>query len=60
MIRMGRMIPGAIPLGVGISGAIEGMAAFDDGELKVIAKALPEQEIATEIFCSLVAREICG
>lgn len=58
MIRMGRMIPGATPLGIGISGAIEGMASFDDGELKVIAKALPEQEIATEIFCSLVAREL--
>ena len=58
MIRMGRMIPGAIPLGIGISGAVEGMAAFDDGEFKVIAKVLPHAEIATEIYCSLVAREL--
>lgn len=58
MIRLGRMIPGARPLGIGISGAVEGIAAFDDGEHKVIAKALPLDEIATELFCSLVAREI--
>lgn len=58
MIRMGRMIPGAKPLGIGISGAVEGMAAFDDGECKVIAKRIPDKEIATELFCSLVAREL--
>lgn len=58
MIRMGRMIPGAKPLGIGISGSVEGIAAFADGECKVIAKALPAHEIATEIYCSLVAREL--
>ena len=58
MIRLGQMIPGARPLGVGINGAVEGMAAFADGEHKVIAKALPIDEIATELYCSLVAREL--
>lgn len=58
MIRLGTMIPGARLLGIGISGAIEGMAAFEDGEAKVIAKKLPVHEIATELYCSLVAREL--
>ena len=58
MIRLGQMIPGARPLGIGISGAVEGMAAFEDGEHKVIAKALPIDEIAVELYCSLVAREL--
>lgn len=58
MIRLGTMIPGARLLGIGISGAIEGMAAFEDGEAKVIAKRLPEHEIAAELYCSLVAREL--
>lgn len=58
MIRLGQLIPGARPLGVGINGAVEGMAAFEDGEHKVIAKALPVAEIATELYCSLVAREL--
>jgi hypothetical protein len=58
MIRLGKMIPGAKPLGIGITGAIEGIAAFDDGEAKVIAKRLPENEIATELYCSQVAREL--
>ena len=59
MIRMGQMIPGATPLGIGISGSVEGIAAFKEGELKVIAKVLPQQEIATELYCSLVAIELC-
>lgn len=58
MIRIGQMIPGARPLGIGISGSVEGIAAFDDGEYRVIAKAIPEHEIATELYCSLVAREL--
>lgn len=58
MIRIGRMIPGATPLGIGINGAIEGIAIFDDGELKVIAKQLPLAEIAAELYCSLTAREL--
>ncbi|TDN49200.1 hypothetical protein C7389_11251 [Azoarcus indigens] len=58
MIRLGQLIPGARPLGVGINGAVEGIAAFADGEHKVIAKALPIAEIATELYCSLVAREL--
>lgn len=58
MIRYGRMIPGATPLGIGINGSVEGMAAFDDGEFKVIAKRISDREIATELFCSLLAREL--
>lgn len=58
MIRLGQMIPGATPLGVGISGSVEGIAAFADGEMKVIAKVIPEIEIATELYCSLVASEL--
>lgn len=52
------MIPGATPLGVGISGAMEGFAAFADGEAKVIAKHLPHPELAAELYCSLLAREL--
>lgn len=55
-LRVGRLLPGAVAVGLGVSGAQRGFAVFPQGEEPVIAKRLPLLEIAAEGFCAELAR----
>jgi hypothetical protein len=58
MIRKGLLLPDSQPVGVGINGAHRGMADLESESLAVICKWLSEQELAAELFCAVLAREI--
>ena len=56
-IRLGTLLPGAQPVGIGKKQAKRGFAIFSDvGEKPVIVKDIPAVEIAVEVFCALLGR----
>ena len=59
MIRMGRLLPGAMPIGIGISGARRGVVRISpDEDVTTIVKPGSFGEIAAELFVAMLAREI--
>lgn len=58
MIRKGLLLPDSQPVGVGINEARRGIADLGDCQVSVIFKRVLEPELAAELFCSLLAREL--
>lgn len=58
MIRKGLLLPDSQPVGVGINGAHRGIADLESESLSVICKWLDDTELAAELFCAVLAREI--
>ena len=58
MIRKGLLLPDSQPVGVGINGARRGTADLETESLAVICKWLSDEELAAELFCAVLAREI--
>ncbi len=57
-IRIGRLLPGYTGVGVGSRAPVRGTSLFSDGESVVIAKRIPGREIAIELICSSLGREL--
>lgn len=59
MIRMGRLLPGAQPLGIGITGAHRGIVRIGtDEDVTAIVKPGPFGAIAAELFVAMLARDV--
>lgn len=58
MIRKGLLLPDSQPVGVGINDAHRGTADLGTEQLAVIIKRLPDLELAAELFCAVLAREL--
>jgi len=59
MIRMGRLLPGAQPIGIGISGAHRGIVRIGaDEDVTAIVKPGPFGTIAAELFVAMLARDV--
>lgn len=59
MIRMGRLLPGAQPLGIGLSGAQRGIVRIGaDEDVTAIVKPGSFGAIAAELFVAMLARDI--
>lgn len=58
MIRKGILLPDSQPVGVGINDARRGTADIGSEQIAVIFKRLPELELAAELFCAVLAREL--
>ncbi|TXE58167.1 HipA family kinase [Serratia nematodiphila] len=57
-IRVGRLLPGFNDVGFGSRSPVRGTSQFSTGEQTVIAKRIPTREIAVELICSCIGREI--
>ncbi|MEB6631858.1 HipA family kinase [Kluyvera cryocrescens] len=57
-IRIGRLLPGYSEVGIGHKAPVRGVSLFDEGECTVIAKKLSTREIAVELICSCLGREL--
>lgn len=57
-LKIGRLLPGFKSLGIGSRLPVRGTALFDSGETTVIAKRIPSRELAVELICSCIGREI--
>ena len=58
-IQRATLLPGHIPLGVGVNGARRGFAqTFGGSRLPVVFKAVPESELAAELFCAVLGRNL--
>lgn len=51
-------MPDSEPVGVGINQPRRGFADVGDEQMQVIFKSIPEDELAAEIFCAILAREL--
>lgn len=58
MIRKGLLLPDSHPVGVGVRQSRRGIADLGDAEVPVIFKRIPEPELAAELFCAVLAREL--
>lgn len=58
MIRKALLLPGSSPVGIGITGAQRGVADTGDETIAVIWKPVPTAELAAELFCAVLAREL--
>ena len=58
MIRKGLLLPDSQPVGLGINDARRGTADLGHSSVAVIYKKLPELELAAELFCAVLAREL--
>lgn len=56
MIRLGRLLPGAIPVGEGINCAKRGFVQFQNSRETCIVKLLPIREICVELLCASLGR----
>lgn len=57
-IRFGVLLLGAVPIGIGLKGAVRGFADIQGKDEAVVAKRLPDVEILGEIYCSLLCRAV--
>lgn len=57
-IRIGRLLPGYSEVGIGHKAPVRGVSLFEGGECTVIAKKLSTREIAVELICSCLGREL--
>lgn len=57
-LKIGRLLPGFMSLGIGSRLPVRGTALIDSGEFTVIAKRIPDRELAVELICSCIGREI--
>lgn len=57
-IRVGRLLSGYKAVGEGVNNAVKGIAQTSTGEVTVIAKQLNDRELAVEIICAAIGREI--
>ncbi|MGK3125920.1 HipA family kinase [Candidatus Pantoea formicae] len=57
-LKIGRLLPGFKSLGVGSRLPVRGTAFIDNAESTVIAKRIPDRELAVEVICSCIGREI--
>lgn len=57
-IRIGRLLPGYKEVGIGHRAPVRGVSLFTEGECTVIAKQLSDREIAVELICSCLGREL--
>ncbi|WP_044489422.1 HipA family kinase [Enterobacter sp. R4-368] len=57
-IRIGRLLPGYRDVGIGSRAPVRGISLFAEGESVVIAKRIPSREIAVELICSSIGREL--
>lgn len=58
MIRKALLLPDSQPVGVGINQAHRGFADTGTESIAVIFKRVPEPELAAELFCAVLAREL--
>ncbi|PKH18308.1 hypothetical protein CIG19_21175 [Enterobacterales bacterium CwR94] len=56
-LRIGRLLPGYREVGFGSCSPVRGISLFAEGECAVIAKKIPDREIAVEVICSCIGRE---
>ncbi len=57
-LKIGRLLPGFKSLGIGSRLPVRGTALIDSAESTVIAKRIPDRELAVELICSCIGREI--
>lgn len=57
-IRLGVLLPGASPVNKGINETYRGMMRTHSGDIAVYAKELPLREIAVELLCAVIGREL--
>ncbi|MFJ5371915.1 HipA family kinase [Pectobacterium versatile] len=57
-LKIGRLLPGFKSLGIGSRLPVRGTALIDSEEFTVIAKMIPDRELAVELVCSCIGREI--
>lgn len=57
-LKIGRLLPGFRSVGIGSRRLVRGTALIDNEEFTVIAKSIPDRELAIELVCSCIGREI--
>lgn len=57
MIRLGTLLPGATPIGVGTTAPLKGFAWMSDAtQESVVVKKVPVAALAAEVFCAALGR----
>lgn len=57
-VPIGRLLPGAKPVGDGINGALRSIVRCPAGNILAITKFLPEREIAVEVICAVLGQAL--